>query len=145
MNSSMWPRTSNPSLWKKRIAASLRATGRTVSCATPRVRAAAMTAFASCRPLLPAMQRADHDRLQFRRPVAGNQPGQADDAPVDLGYPEVFRPHPVQMFVKLEARLIAADGRALINVPVPLRKLYPEGSTRLKISRLVRPYPRHRL
>jgi hypothetical protein len=80
----------------------------------------------------------DHDRLQLRL-GAGNQPGETDRLALELGDPHIVRPDLRQVFVEGASRMVAADLRAVEDLPVPLLgQFFPQPLTRVGVTRLKR-------
>ena len=57
--------------------------------------------------------------------IPQDQPEQADDLPGALRNPNSLRAHLSEMPVKMQAGIIAADGRVLVNLTMVLYQLSP--------------------
>jgi hypothetical protein len=66
-----------------------------------------------------------HDRLDLRFCLAHNQPDQADHLPGAFRNPDALCAYLSEMPVKVQARIVAADGKVLVNLAMTLYQFDP--------------------
>ncbi len=86
-----------------------------------------------------------HQGLQLRLLLVRDQPRQAHDLAADLRNPHVALSHAFQVGVEEEPGFLPSDVQGLVDLPVPLRQLNPEASTRIQVGRGVGTHPHRRL
>jgi hypothetical protein len=81
------------------------------------------------------MGRGHDNRLHLPFLPIHDEADEADGLSVTIGHPESFRTYAGEMRVKVQSRIVAADGRIVIDLPVALGQFHPQRPACLQVRR----------
>ncbi len=80
---------------------------------------------------------ADRQRLKLSFSTLHDQPRHADYSTVHFCHPDVLCPDVLQMLIEQQARILAANVGAVVDLAMPLTEFYPQRTAGIQIAGLV--------